>query len=394
MREIMNGRDATAESFPAARDVRTALVIALAFSVCPWSVYGETSADAGSTAARSSNSGTSAHRSKSAKASDRRGTGIPEHDRSPADVREDPIPFEGDLTPLGDGEAEKLLGDLCGDQPARLKVDGEPTWACRVCPGFTTRAGENGPLVLDRAIRGDFLEDGEEVIFVTYRGCEASNTAHGGAVIFRKRKGAWEPHYRHPGLNPQACLVFRSEEHRDRLICRLRYESKGKVIQEIIDAADGDGTETLVRTIDNTGRCPKRKYVSSYLAGWKRGDLNGDGRPDLRVEIVQRHKPLGKNNEKPICRLEQVGGSWKRVRRIHLDYHYDGRRLVKKGAHSEDIRGPLPDPAVEAVRQSLKVKRRALDRATERIRALRNNSTNRSRSRDVGQAQSPTDAGP
>lgn len=269
-------------------------------------------------------------------------------DRAPSEVRSGPIPFTGDLKRLEKSRAEKFLGVLCPEEPVRMKVDGEQMWACRRCPGFTSRGKEEGPLVLDRAIGGDFVDEGERDVFVTYRGCEASNTAHGGAVIFRKDKSEWSVIYRHPGLNPQACLAFRSEDAEDRLICRMRFESEKRVIEKIVDAASGRGLKLLARTVDNTGRCPKRKFVSSYLTAWERADMNGDGRPDLRVEKVQRHRPLGEDNEEPVCELEETGGSWKKARKLEFEYHFDGERLRRKNTEQSSF--------LEAVRRRAELK--------------------------------------
>lgn len=312
--------------------------------------FGGESAETGDEASEPSggSTATSGSRSEDGEAVDEPSGLASNFDRAPSEVRSGPIPFTGDLGELEGSRAETFLGVLCPEEPVRMKVDGEQMWACRRCPGFTSRGKQEGPLVLDRAIGGDFVDEGERDVFVTYRGCEASNTAHGGAVIFRKVKGAWSVIYRHPGLNPQACLAFRSDDSEDRLICRMRFESEKKVIEKIVDAASGRGLKLLARTVDNTGRCPKRKFVSSYLTAWERADLNGDDRPDLRVEKVQRHKPLGEDNEEPVCELEETGESWEKARRLEFEYHFDGERLRRKNTEKSSF--------LEAVRRRAELK--------------------------------------
>ena len=263
--------------------------------------------------------------------------------RPPAEVRGAPRSFEGDLEPLGAKMQRRLLKRLCTDSPEKLDEDSSAeapehaAWACRTCPAFTSRGGESETLTLDRAVRGDFMRRKKKEIFVTYRGCEPVSAVHGGAVIFRKRKGRWHAFYRHPGLNPQQCLKFHSEKREDRLICRLRHESNGKVVQKIADAATGRGMRVLVRSTDNTGMCPRKKFVSSYLRNWKRQDLNGDGRPDLYVEKIQRWRSMGKKHKKRVCRLEQVKGGWSRVRRYEMEFHFIGNQFRQKSKRTTSL---------------------------------------------------------
>ena len=252
--------------------------------------------------------------------------------RPPADIRQGPILFEGDLEPVGEQRARRLLGALCAEEPVR---DEEHGWHCSTCPVFTSQAGKRGPLTLEQSVEGSFLKKGKKEIFATYRGCEPEHAAEGGAVIFRKHKGSWATWFQHPGLRAQQCLAFRSDKHRDRLVCRLRYVSDNQVIEKVVDAAGGGRYRLMARSTDNTGQCPTHKFVSSYLKGWRREDLDGDGRPDLLVEKIQRYRPLNSNRDAkgrptPVCRLDQVGGQWHAVRRFEIEFHYDGERLKRE----------------------------------------------------------------
>lgn len=255
--------------------------------------------------------------------------------------------MSSDLEPIDEKSAKRYLQKICPDAPVRMSLEDrdEEVWACRSCPGFTSLPESEGPLVLEERIRGSFIESGHREDFVTYRGCEPENAAFGGAVIFREQSGSWEPFYRHPGLYPQACLKFTSDDHRDRLACRLRYVGKGRVVEKIVDAATRRGAAKMVRSIDNSARCPTEKFISSYLYGWRREDVNSDGRRDLVIEKIQRHEPLGEDNEKPVCSLEESDGTWDRARKMFIELRFSGRRFHIHKRRYE----PLPAAARRAV---------------------------------------------
>lgn len=317
------------------RSYATGLIVGLLSVLLGGTGVAETSGDAGSASGRDKASG----RSETNQASVEQANVTRLKLRDPVEVRKAPDPFSGDLAPIGKSLARKLLHKLCPAGPE--KSDGESSdekgWYCPVCPAFTSKAGQKGEMRLERFVRGDFLKEGKKEVFATYRGCEPKNAAHGGGVIFRKRKGKWEARYRHPGFNPQQCLKFEAKKDQDRLVCRLRFESKGRVIDKIVDASGGRGGRTLVRSLDNTGRCPTRKFISSYLMAWKQADVNEDGTPDLVVEKIQRWKPLGKKNKKRICRLDQAGGKWNRVRKYDFEFHFNGHHLRRRKRQHQSL---------------------------------------------------------
>jgi len=270
----------------------------------------------------------------------------PKFRKSARQVREAPVTFSSELESIDRESAKRYLKELCPETPVSMELKGrdKPVWACRTCPGFTSLPEAEGPLVLEERIRGSFFEEGHRDDFVTYRGCEPSNAAYGGAVIFRKQSGSWEPFYRHPGLHPQACLKFSAESHPDRLACRLRYVSEDRVVEKIVDAATRQGAAKMVRSIDNSARCPTKKFISSYLYSWKREDVNADGRADLVIEKVQRHEPLGDENEDPVCSLEDSDGIWDRARKMFIELRFSGRRFHMHNRRYE----PLPAAARRA----------------------------------------------
>ena len=258
------------------------------------------------------------------------GNGAGEALRSPSNVREELIPFSGDLEPIDDDLAGRLLDEIC---PGAREQRDDGSWYCSRCPGFTSRAGADEPLVLEQMRRGNFFHKKRPEIFTTYRGCEEAHAAGGGAVIFRRRKGDWRVVYRHPGLNPQQCLVFEADDRPDRLVCRVRSVADGMVIEHI-DGTYGDGrVRRLAQSIDNTAKCPDDEFVSSYLSGWKRGK-EGEAET-LTIEKIERVRPLSKEG-KSVCSLSETGGGWKRQRKIEIVYTLDAdgfdRQEVKKAS--------------------------------------------------------------
>jgi len=254
---------------------------------------------------------------------------VPSLRRSPEQVRRAPVAFESDLRPIGERRARTFLSVLCSEAPERASLEGrsEEVWACARCPAFTSKAGSEGPFVLDEIVRGSFTAPGEREAFVTYRGCEPKHAAYGGAAILRRRSEGWESVYRHPGLQPQACLSFSAEGHPDRLACRLRYEGSGVVVERVVDAATPRGAARLVQTIDNSAQCPKQKFISSYLVGWRREDVDGDGRLDLVVDKIQRQEPLGGEDDGPVCSLDESDGVWDRARKITFELRFTGEKF-------------------------------------------------------------------
>lgn len=254
--------------------------------------------------------------------------------RSPADVRDGAVEFSGDLEPIGDDRVRPLLKTVC---PTTLEQTDQGGWRCGRCPGFTSNAGEPGELTLEQTIRGNFFHKKRPELFTTYSGCEDDHAAGGGAIVFRRRKKEWRVFYRHPGLNPQQCLVFEADKHPDRLVCRVRANAGGRVIEHIYGTGgDGGGLQRLVHAIDNTAKCPDKKFISSYLANWKRQKADKQGHETLVIEKIQRWRPLGKNR-KSACTLSEAGGSWKRHRRLEIVYRFDGEGLERTEVRKQSL---------------------------------------------------------
>lgn len=268
-------------------------------------------------------------------------TPLPQH-RHPEDVRSGAIPFSGDLEEIDPELAEHLLGRLCSESPVRAEGGESGEWVCPVCPSFTSRAAVREKWRLTRVARGDFFEKDRDEIFAVYEGCEGEHAAGGGAVMFRRRKGQWEAFYRHPGLRPQQCLDFESDKHRDRLVCRVRARGKnGQILERLMDTGGDAGMRRILRSLDNTATCPTSKFVSSYLAGWSREDVDGDGMADLKVEKIQRWRGLG--DKKKACSFAEAGGKWSRHRRLEIVYRFDGDSLKREEVRSEPVSAVLEE---------------------------------------------------
>jgi hypothetical protein len=292
-----------------------------------------------SSASPSSDAGESISEESDARPTGEPATPLPQH-HHPEDVRSGPIPFSGDLDEIDPELAENLLGRLCPESPVRAEGDESGEWVCPVCPSFTSRAAIREEWGLTRVARGDFFEKDRDEIFAVYEGCEGEHAAGGGAVMFRRREGRWEVFYRHPALKPQQCLDFESAEHRDRLVCRVRARgTDGQIIERLMDTGGEVGMRRLIRSLDNTATCPSSEFVSSYLAGWSREDVDDDGRPDLKVEKIQRWRGLG--DKKKVCSFAEAGGKWSRHRRLEIVYQFDGDSLRREDVRTETVSATL-----------------------------------------------------
>ncbi|MFB6350276.1 MAG: hypothetical protein ABEN55_22170 [Bradymonadaceae bacterium] len=252
--------------------------------------------------------------------------------RSPGDVRKSAVAFSGDLSRIDTSRARQLLRDVC---PGTLEKADDRTWQCGRCPGFTSRAGQEGALQLEQTIRGDFFRKNRTEIFASYRGCEAEHAAGGGAIVFRRHKKEWQAFYRHPGLNPQQCLVFKADKHPDRLVCRVRSRANGRIMDHVYDTGGDGDMRRLVHAIDNTAKCPDHKFISSYLADWDRSG-GENGQETLVIEKIQRWRKLG-DKRKSVCSLSEAGGAWKRHRRLEIVYRFDGEGLERTEVRKQSI---------------------------------------------------------
>jgi len=271
-------------------------------------------------------------------------TPLPQH-HHPEHVRSGAIPFSGELQEIDPELAENLMGRLCSEAPVR--AEGE--WTCPMCPSFTSRAGVRESWRLTRVARGDFFEKDRDEVFAVYEGCEGEHAAGGGAVMFRRRKGQWEVFYRHPALKPQQCLDFESDKYQDRLVCRVRARgTDGQIRERLMDTGGDAGMRRILRSIDNTATCPSKRFVSSYLAGWSREDVDGDGTADLKVEKIQRWRGLG--DEKKACSFAEAGGEWSRRRRLEIVYRFDGDSLKRADVRTEPVSATLKEKKDEGKR--------------------------------------------
>jgi len=268
-----------------------------------------------------------------ARSSTASGTGAERALRSPEDVRDGAIEFAGDLERIASDRRRRLLEEVC---PGSLGRRDDGTWRCTRCPGFTSRAGESGELMLEQSIRGNFFDEKRRELFVTYRGCEAEHAAGGGAIVFRRRSERWRVYYRHPGLNPQQCLVFEADKHPDRLVCRVRAESDGRIMEHLYDTGGGNDVRRLVHAVDNTGRCPDNKFISSYLTDWTRNASGEQGHETLVIHKIQRWRELD-DDRGSACTLSEAGGAWKRHRKLEIVYQFDGEGLERTDVRKQTL---------------------------------------------------------
>ncbi len=265
----------------------------------------------------------------------------PPAEHLPEDVRAEMVPFSGELEAIDDALAETLLGRLCPEDLVRAGEGESGEWTCPVCPDFSSRAGEPENWRLTRVLRGDFFEKDRDEIFAVWRGCEGEHAAGGGAVMFRKRKGKWVAFYRHPGLHPQQCVALRADDHRDRLACRVRTRAEsGKIVERVVGTRGNGQMRELAKSVDNSGTCPKNRFVSSYLAGWELRE-DGEGPAELTIEKIQRWRELEEGNDREVCALREAGGEWSRHRRIEMSYEFDGESLRRRDVQTEEISSKL-----------------------------------------------------
>lgn len=142
---------------------------------------------------------------------------------------------------------------------------------------------------------GSFTRPSAQEVLMTL--CVAESDNCDGTTLLRREGGRWKTVHHTEGVYPSECLKFRRFDGRDQLACR----SNGFLMMhgQKLHLVTADARRTTRKTlVDGELRgCGEKTTTLARLGDWRRQDVNGDGRPDLVVE-VDRYVLTA---EKPSC---------------------------------------------------------------------------------------------
>lgn len=187
-------------------------------------------------------------------------------------------PVKSDTRPANAHEARVFLTAYCQGRPD-CKVEFLPI-------------GKNGAKIPAANRRlpvnvayGSFTRPGAQEVLMTL--CYAQSDACDGTTLLRREGGRWKALHHTPGVYPSECLKFRRFDGRDQLACRNNgFVMFGSTLRLI--SADTRRTvqkDLLPGSFANCEPDAPRPVQVTSLGDWRKQDVNGDGRPDLVVEV-------------------------------------------------------------------------------------------------------------
>lgn len=131
---------------------------------------------------------------------------------------------------------------------------------------------------------GSFTRPGAREVLMTL--CNAESDTCDGTTLLRRENGHWKAIHHTAGVYPSECLKFRRFDGRDQLACRNNGMNMYGVSLRLITA---DEKHTLSKTLlDGFSQpCVSGRTTQTRLGDWRKQDVNGDGRPDLLVEVYR-----------------------------------------------------------------------------------------------------------
>lgn len=231
------------------------------------------------------------------------------------------------VDPAADQDAIALAGAVC---PAAIQHhQGKVRVGCRACPPFDG-APPDGQIAVDprtffpieKLYRGAFSRAGADEVAAVFEGCEPHAANYGGTLFAEKTATGYRALTYASGLHPASCEVYHRKDERDVLVCTWSDAHQSTAFTEILyydltHARVDDplkGWHALVTVSRNDysvcwGISPESGVTQGRVLGFRIEDRNGDGVPDVVVEVAHRHTPYSPGMAKVVekrCAAEQV----------------------------------------------------------------------------------------
>jgi hypothetical protein len=205
-----------------------------------------------------------------------------------------PMPAGQEVKNPDEGLDRAIVQSICPDQVRIEKLKNGTSLGCGGCPSFTSFPGQepskgNQPdFELRKVLTGSFTRAGAKEVLAEFFGCEPHADNFGGTLILdqsgpKLKCIKWVPGT--VGLVRVSPVVG----GRDLVLSQGGYTGQGESTGWVstYDFTKPDATEQTLLTIedDSGNACMAAEVKIGYISGLEFPDLNGDGKPDLRVHL-------------------------------------------------------------------------------------------------------------
>lgn len=229
-------------------------------------------------------------------------------------------PPQAPIDPAADQDKLAIVTSICS--AAIQHREGKVRVGCRACPPFAGDDGKpDGRVAVDPELlfpleslhHGSFSRPGADEIAAVFEGCEPHAANYGGTLFAEKTNGGYRMITYASGLHPSSCKVYRRKDGRDVLVCRWSDAHQSTAFTQVLvydlarATADDPlrGWDQLVQVETNGysvcwGVSPDAGVMQGSVLDFRFEDRNGDGVPDVVVDILHKKTPYSAALDKAI----------------------------------------------------------------------------------------------
>ena len=194
-----------------------------------------------------------------------------------------------------EAEAMGILRTVCPGQIKKVELKSGTDYGCGGCPSLTSFAGadpSNGKdpdFDLRQVLEGSFTRPGASEMLAEFFGCEPHVYNFGGTILLEKAGDNWR-RVRYMNGIIGLMRTYPRLDGRDIVLDQAGYTGQGISTGSIsiydFSVKPDPSVHELLRVEDTSGNaCQSERVTLSYFDKIDYPDLNGDGKPDLRVTV-------------------------------------------------------------------------------------------------------------
>ena len=188
-----------------------------------------------------------------------------------------------------------VLQIICPGQIRSEVLKNGRDYGCRGCPSFTSFAGqppthEKEPdFEIRSVLKGSFTRPGASEVLAEFSGCEPHASNFGGTLLLEKSGQKWR-RVRYAGGLVGLVRTYAQADGHDIVLDQGGYTGQGTSTGWIsvydFSSKPDPSEHTLLRLEDTSGNaCQLDRVALAYIEKLEFPDLDGDGKPDLRVTV-------------------------------------------------------------------------------------------------------------